>query len=422
MLSWLAGNEFAVGAVSAVLLGAVLAALKNLPSAAWDALLRVTVVNVHVSNGDESFAWLSRWLSSGSGVVGSRRLRLQTEASASGGEKSRSVLAPGPGMHLGWWRGRPIVVERWKDSDGGGGTSWGRSVPHETIRIWIPGRDPALASVLVQDAREFFDRPDPGLLSVYIPAWGNWRQLAKVQGRSPSTVFSESLPLLLADARAFLASGEWYSRRGIPWRRGWLLSGEPGGGKTSMVRAVATELRLDLYLLDLGDPALGDVGLQAIVAQIPPRSILLIEDVDRLLDAPRRKAKKKDDDEGDGEEESAMKVTLAGLLNALDGVLSSTGRILAMTTNHRDRIDPALVRPGRVDLDLQVGRPTGAMVSAMVAHAMPSANGRSGRLGVRWDELGRPGSMASVQQAVLMERDGVSTVEVEVEAMASDLR
>jgi chaperone BCS1 len=150
---------------------------------------------------------------------------------------------------------------------------------------------------------------------------------------------------LLADLRAFLDAGSWYMTRGVPHRRGYLLHGPPGNGKTTLVAAVAGELGLSVAVLSLSNKVLTDDILRNQINALPPGAVLLIEDIDCAF-AEKRAA---------GE---ATGVTMSGLLNALDGVSSREGRILFMTTNHPERLDPALVRPGRVDRSFHLGHTT----------------------------------------------------------------
>ncbi len=146
----------------------------------------------------------------------------------------------------------------------------------------------------------------------------------------------------LEDLRDFQQSAAWYAQRGIPYRRGYLLHGPPGTGKTTTVLALAGELKLSLAVLSLSNRLMGDESLLATVNALPAATILLIEDVDCVFKNPRTT-------------ESNVGVTLSGLLNALDGVSSRDGRILFMTTNHPERLDPALLRPGRVDRKIELG-------------------------------------------------------------------
>lgn len=195
--------------------------------------------------------------------------------------------------------------------------------------------------------------------------------------------------LLLDDAHDFLDSKEWYSERGIPFRRGYLLVrqyfevcgvqfltsfslqyGAPGSGKTSMIHSLAGELGLDVYIISLSRAGLDDTALSALISELPERCIALMEDIDaafhhgltRDLDEEEGDQATPDEKrERDKEKEKEMaaisspvsRVTLSGLLNALDGVGAQEGRILYATTNRYTALDPALCRPGRMDLHVE---------------------------------------------------------------------
>jgi chaperone BCS1 len=128
-------------------------------------------------------------------------------------------------------------------------------------------------------------------------------------------------------------------------RRGYPLYGPPGNGKTSLVMALASELAMSLYLLNLSSPNLDDVKLMQLLMQVGSNSIVLIEDIDCSYVKRARQSKSRGLADG---------LTFSGLLNAIDGILAQDGRILFMTTNHREKLDPALIRPGRADVQLEI--------------------------------------------------------------------
>ncbi|GIK05443.1 hypothetical protein Aspvir_009553 [Aspergillus viridinutans] len=148
---------------------------------------------------------------------------------------------------------------------------------------------------------------------------------------------------ILRDVDEFLDQDmqDWYAERGIPYKRGYLLFGPPGTGKSSFSLSLAGKHELDIYTLQLSN--ISDTTLMRLFAELPPRCIVLLEDVD-TSGVGRR-----DSVDIDQENESKSTVTLSGLLNVLDGVSSQEGRILIMTTNHIEHLDEALIRPGRSD-------------------------------------------------------------------------
>lgn len=175
--------------------------------------------------------------------------------------------------------------------------------------------------------------------------WGDWQKRDDLPLRRLDSVVLRhgQVESLRDDLAEFLEREQDYVRRGIPYHRGYLLHGPPGTGKTSLARALAAHFNLDIWYASLGDLS-NDTSLLQLIARIKPRSVLLLEDIDVLAASHERDA--------EGEQ-----VSMSGLLNALDGVSTPHGLISILSTNHRDRLDDALVRPGRVDRDELIGLP-----------------------------------------------------------------
>ncbi|KAF3454401.1 hypothetical protein FNV43_RR04848 [Rhamnella rubrinervis] len=164
---------------------------------------------------------------------------------------------------------------------------------------------------------------------------------------------------VIEDLDRFVRRKEFYRKVGRAWKRGYLLYGPPGTGKSSLVAAMANHLKFDIYDLQLAN-IFRDSDLRKLLLATANRSILVIEDIDCSVDIPDRlgvgvglgDGLKK----GDQKDSSRTSLTLAGLLNFIDGLWSSCGdeRIIIFTTNHKDRIDPSLLRPGRMDMHIHM--------------------------------------------------------------------
>ncbi|KAK5191673.1 hypothetical protein LTR99_008600 [Exophiala xenobiotica] len=173
-------------------------------------------------------------------------------------------------------------------------------------------------------------------------------------------------------------SARWYAQRGIPYRRGYLLFGKPGCGKTSFAKAVAGQFGLNVYALSLLDNGLTDTELGKLFLTLKPKSLVLLEDIDSA-GIGREYTKQADELSNENNSvladaaaggsgtntgtsnktitgnpmQSRSQVTLSGLLNAIDGVSSPEGHILILSTNYPDNLDDALIRPGRVDIHVE---------------------------------------------------------------------
>ncbi|XP_024991470.1 protein HYPER-SENSITIVITY-RELATED 4-like [Cynara cardunculus var. scolymus] len=154
---------------------------------------------------------------------------------------------------------------------------------------------------------------------------------------------------LMEDVDMFIKRKDYYRRVGKAWKRGYLFYGPPGTGKSSLVAAMANRLKFDIYDLDLREVQCNS-DLRRLLIGTKSRSILVIEDIDCNIGLQSREFNKETANTDDD------KITLSGLLNFIDGLWSSCGdeRIIVFTTNHKDRLDPALLRPGRMDVHLQM--------------------------------------------------------------------
>ncbi|KAH6892585.1 P-loop containing nucleoside triphosphate hydrolase protein [Thelonectria olida] len=184
-----------------------------------------------------------------------------------------------------------------------------------------------------------------------------WKPKARKPIRLLETVhFDNDLKQsLLADIRNYLdpKTQMRYQSRSMPYRRGYLFYGPPGTGKSSLSVALAGEFGLDLYEVKVPSVAT-DADLEQMFQEIPPRCVVLLEDIDAVW--VDRSNMEKSSVDSKNSSNSVPNCTLSGLLNVLDGVGSQEGRIVIMTTNRPEQLDSALVRPGRVDMKVFLGK------------------------------------------------------------------
>ncbi|KAJ6534248.1 P-loop containing nucleoside triphosphate hydrolase protein [Mycena capillaripes] len=188
------------------------------------------------------------------------------------------------------------------------------------------------------------------------------------------------LDSLVQDAEEFLKSEDWYIGAGIPHRRGYLLHGPPGTGKTSTIYALAGALNLEIYSLSLASNNVDDSFLQQAASSIPKNGIFLIEDIDCAF--PSRADEEDEPMEpmtvmrGNGmmtRARAPRAITLSGLLNVIDGVGSEEGKLFFATTNYIDRLDAALLRPGRIDRKVEYALSTEEQTRALFVRFFPKA-------------------------------------------------
>ncbi|GLT74083.1 hypothetical protein SLA2020_459040 [Shorea laevis] len=170
---------------------------------------------------------------------------------------------------------------------------------------------------------------------------------------------------IVDDLLKFSKGKEYYTKIGKAWKRGYLLYGPPGTGKSTMIAAMANLLNYDIYDLEL-TTIKTNTELRKLLVGTSNKSIIVIEDIDCSLDLTGHRNRKKgkgdnfkddvDQKENELENEMSSKVTLSGLLNSIDGIWSACGqeRIIVFTTNHVDKLDPALIRRGRMDMHIEL--------------------------------------------------------------------
>ena len=215
---------------------------------------------------------------------------------------------------------------------------------------------------------------------------------------------------LLEDVARFRRTKERYAQLGVPYHRGYLFYGPPGTGKTSLVSALAAHFALSIYVINLTD--FNDRSLMGAVNQVPANSVLLFEDIDCM-----RGSQTRDDKQGTGPQNTKEKesinhgVTLSGLLNVLDGFHAPSGVLFAMTTNHMEQLDPALLRPGRIDYRLYLGKASEHQKIELYRRFFPDAADQEAR---EFVEASCAETMAEFQGLLLALEQGVDRVECEL--------
>ncbi|KAF7596147.1 hypothetical protein BBP40_003046 [Aspergillus hancockii] len=283
--------------------------------------------------------------------------------------------------HYFWFRGQLLAFVRAKSDQKvsfGGSGRYGSRLEAERLYLSCFGRDTGVLKELLCEAQRVYVARDGNSTIIYRgqKTPGDYVDWTRCMARAPrplSTVILDQAQkdAFVDDIKEYLhpRTRRWYSNRGIPYRRGYLLHGPPGTGKTSLCFAVSGLMGLPLYLLNLSSKSFGEDDLMSLFQELPRRCIVLLEDVDCAGITQKRVSGEGSNDSAektkDGKEEDAPQdadtdsskqgVSLSGLLNVIDGVAASEGRILVMTTNHPELLDPALLRPGRVDMSIQFG-------------------------------------------------------------------
>ncbi|PNF40850.1 Mitochondrial chaperone BCS1 [Cryptotermes secundus] len=331
-------------------LGAGAAVLRKCFQGSLILFRRHYMITLEVPCRDKSYQWLLQWITE-KGARQTQHLSVETsfEQKDTGQIKTTYDFIPSVGTHFFRYGGTWIRVERTREQQT---LDLHMGVPWETVTLTAFGRDKHMYFSILEEARQMALRKHEGKTIMYTAMGSEWRQFGHPRKRRPiqSVVLDTGVAeRILYDVKEFIANPGWYSDRGIPYRRGYLLHGPPGCGKSSFITALAGELEFGICVLNLSERGLTDDRLNHLLSVAPQQSIILLEDVDAAFASREENAQVKAAYEG------LNRVTFSGLLNCLDGVASTEARILFMTTNYIDRLDPALIRPGRVDVKEFIG-------------------------------------------------------------------
>ncbi|MCJ1329013.1 hypothetical protein MMC10_005690 [Thelotrema lepadinum] len=294
-------------------------------------------------------------------------------------------FTPAIGTHFFRYKRQFLTFERHRDENKG----FISRLKTETLYLSCLGRDPQVLKDLLHEAQMTYHARDGNRTIIYRgskPYGGgaddmDWVRCLSRPPRPLSTVVLDQgqKDMIIDDMKEYLHpyTRRWYSNRGIPYRRGYLFYGPPGTGKTSLCFAVAGLLNLRIYVVSLNSRSLTEETLANLFRELPWRCIVLLEDIDSAGITAKRVEDKAEDAPKQPETNTAAGlqggenstnprgITLSGFLNIIDGVASSEGRILCMTTNHKEALDPAILRPGRVDMTVRFGYADAAMIKAI---------------------------------------------------------
>ncbi|KAK4229397.1 BCS1 N terminal-domain-containing protein [Podospora fimiseda] len=345
-------------------------------------------------------------------------------------KKKKKALSYTPtfGSHWFFYRGRILIFRRQLPQN-----QWRGGPPSEKEEIQIQcfGRSPWILKELINEARENYIKKDEHKTLIYRGgirgqnSEPSWQRCMSRNTRPFSTVIlNEKVKKdLIDDVTDYLnpATRRWYANRGIPYRRGYLLYGPPGTGKSSLSLALAGFFKMRIYIVSLSSITANEENLASLFNDLPRRCVVLLEDIDTAGLTHTRENVPNDTGAAAAPAPAAGggggapvtgnlpigRLSLSGLLNILDGVASQEGRVLIMTTNHIEKLDKALIRPGRVDMVVKFDRADPGMTAAIFRaiyapleeDASPNNNPKSAALAKLDSKLSPPAPLDPEQEA-----------------------
>lgn len=354
LYNWIADqmktNQFFGAAAFASIAAAVFASLKGVPKWIWDRLVTLVSYRVVIYQTDELYDSVTLWIrdhhkskarnveySTGNLYADSSERLILSEENDGG---PREILEiPIEDFFYMRMYGKWIRVSFGRDKLESASNLKSVYLKHYTFKGIFASR--AIRKLISEINTKY--APSEKEPRFFVSQTNYFAYMQNLTGKPLSQVVlnSELKSAIITDIDQWRDSKSEYERRGIAHKRGHCYHGPPGTGKTTLARAIAIEYGMDVYNVNLNNVD-GDDSLIRMCTEIRRKSILLFEDIDAYFENRKTVSKK-------------SQVTFSGLLNALDGAVNLRSVFIIITTNHVDRLDPALLRPGRIDMIHELG-------------------------------------------------------------------
>lgn len=388
-------NQFLVGGIGTVVAGAIMYLMRTVPYKIYNWVYRLLTIEINLNNQFPLYEEILQ-------IISKHRLPYISRLYSIDNDQK---VVSGFGTSYAFYQGRLMIFHRTQDN--------GKNYYIENNNITILSRNKKIFESLIAEAKKTED--DPDIIKVHMVSgsrgWGSAIHRSK---RTLDSVFiaQEIKDEITTRIKWFLENREWYIQRGINYKLVFMLHGVPGSGKTSLLRALASEFHYRLGVVS------SLMEFDDVLRWAPEKAFIVIEDIDALGQLNRDKPAVTDDDDDDNEEwvlnpdhngevafqrvnkpttavRAPVQVTKTGtpldaimsgldnkvihdLLNTLDGLNTKDGSIIFMTTNHLDRLDEALIRPGRLDCCIEIGPLAYPEMARMFESFYGNSNGLSG--------------------------------------------
>jgi chaperone BCS1 len=338
LIHYASTNPLLIGGIGTLLFGSVMYLVRDIPVRIYHTIKRMTTIEISLTSDSFLYHEILRVLSTARIGLFARNYSTDHEGD----------VVSGYGGSVAIFERRLVTFNRELIE--------GKLRLDEKLHVTVFSRDVGVLRKMIAKAR--LPKPDD-MVKIYSASSGYWGSPIRRRKRGLDTIFTngDAKDAIIAKIRWFVANEQWYVKRGIPYKLIFLLHGEPGTGKTSLIYGIASYF----------DRGIGSVdtiaNIDDTLKNLPENTFALIEDIDMISIS-----RDEDDDDTPGKPQAAAPAraerdltstatqmsALQVLINALDGIATPHGLIMFITTNFRERLDAALIRPGRVDCDLEI--------------------------------------------------------------------
>ncbi|CRH01102.1 mitochondrial chaperone BCS1, putative [Plasmodium relictum] len=353
-------NEYFSAGVGIISVGAFVTVANRLNSCIYQSIKKNIFTSLEITINDTSYYWILEYIVK-KGII-SRHLSLKTQMVNEKNKKNVFFsFLPSIGNHLLLYDNKLIFVERNREKNMI--SDMNRSLPFENIKLSTFIWSKHIFEKILKDAKLYIDKKEEGKTLVYKSFGHEWRPFGNPKNKRPinSVILPKDLSnYIVNDIEKFLNSSKWYIDKGIPYRRCYLLHGPPGCGKSSLITALAGYFDFNICTININDIYLTDDRFIHLLATVPPKTILILEDIDFIFVNSINKEENHNTPSSISSSSifnnpiKTLGVSYSGLLNALDGIVATEERIIFMTTNNIEKLPSTLIRPGRVDMKILI--------------------------------------------------------------------
>ena len=340
--------------------GIVTYLLKDVPLKIWSLIRRELTTELTLTSNNLSFHELLIYIQKEYSNKNFRKLKVTNGRWGS----DDNVISLGYGYHKIKYKNKNFFINLIKEQNDRSDTV------KEIMTITTLGRKKEIFINFIEEISKKIQDDSKIKIYKYDNGWCYIKELVK---RDIKSVYlpKKTKETLLNKINYFRQKEGWYLKNGIPYQLGILLHGSPGTGKTSIIKALASEFDYPIYYITPSNLS----SFETAASTLPDKCLLIIEDIDSASITHERADNKNtftDNLNSDNMLKEFSHLGLSDLLNAIDGFFSSHGRILIASTNHIDKLDSALIRPGRIDLKIEIGYITSEILQEFLCNFYPT--------------------------------------------------